>query len=117
MRKIYKNKFIMSKYRLIVAKMYSSGDKCSIMSFVSTMINKEKIKAPPRDSNISKACDCRKIWIAPPTMRIKSPAKSLGKIKKIVKIYDKNYHIFQATLGLNLNFEIYIFIPLLISCS
>lgn len=57
--------------------MYSSGDRCSIINFVSTMMNKEKIKAPPSDNNISNAVDCKKICTAPPIIRIKSPAKSL----------------------------------------
>lgn len=64
----------------MVARIYSSGDRCSIINFVSTIINSEKIKAPPSDSSISNAVDCKNICRNPPIMRINSPAKSL-KIK------------------------------------
>lgn len=54
---MYMNKLIISKYKLIVANMYSSGDKVCINNCVSNMMNKQNINAPPKHNTISNICD------------------------------------------------------------
>lgn len=56
-RNIFKNKLIISKYKLIVAKTYSSADNFSIIICVSYKINKLNKKAPAHENNSSSADD------------------------------------------------------------
>lgn len=68
---------MISIYKLIVAKMYSSGDKVFIISWVSNMMKSENISAPPKPMANSKMVDCKKICINPPIINMHRPANNL----------------------------------------
>ncbi|KAG5895134.1 hypothetical protein JTB14_008568 [Gonioctena quinquepunctata] len=76
MRKMYMNKLMMSMYKLIVAKIYSSGDKVFMIICVSNMMNRQKTRAPPSEMAISRIEDCKNTCIMPPTISIHSPANN-----------------------------------------
>lgn len=67
-----------SKYNWIVAVIYSSGDNSFIISWVSTITNRENKMAPPIAKTNWKALD----WdtnapIQPPTIKISKPQNKL----------------------------------------
>ena len=63
MRKMYRNRFIMSKYRLMDARMYSSGDNLCIIICVSKIMNPQNSKAPPSEITNSSSSLLINIWI------------------------------------------------------
>lgn len=77
-------------YKLIVAKMYSSGDRVFIISWVSKMMKSENTNAPPNPIAISKMEDCRKTCMNPPIINIQRPANNL---KSTFIILSKNSNI------------------------
>lgn len=85
MRKMWRNRFIISKYRLIVASIYSSGEIWCIIKWVSTTMNIENRNAPPIASINSNPLDWRNICKIPPMNRTHSAAKSL-KHNRITKV-------------------------------
>lgn len=62
MRKIYKNRLMISKYKLMDARIYSSGDNLCIIICVSNIMKPQNTRAPPSEITNSNSLLCIKTY-------------------------------------------------------